>query len=105
MKNIIYSKKNKKSTSPSSLIVDRENVTHPQYMTEYFIFFSSVGKEIQNNTPPTKNNFQNYLKTRNPNNFILSLTTPEEISDIIQTLNKTKVLNKSKQKTKQKYRT
>ena len=61
-------------------------------MAEHFnIFFTSVGKKIQNNIPPTRNNFINYLKIRNPINFILSSTTPEEITDIIQTLK----LNKS----------
>ena len=90
--NIIYSKIDKKSTSPSSVIADRKNVTHPQYMAEHFNnFFNSVGKGIQDNIPPSKNNFKNYLKTRNPNNFILSPTTPEQISGIIQTLK----LNKS----------
>ena len=48
-------------------------------------FFTSSGKEIHN-IPPTKNNFKNYLKTWNPNNFIRSVTTTEEISEIIQTL-------------------
>ena len=61
-------------------------------MAEHFNnFFTSVGKEIQDNISRTKNNFKNYLKTRNPNNFILSPTTTEGISDIIQTLK----LNKS----------
>ena len=90
--NITYSKIDKKSTSPSSVIADGKNVTHPQDMAEHFNnFFNSVGKEIQDNIPPSKNNFKNYLKIRNPNNFILSPTTPEEISGIIQTLK----LNKS----------
>ena len=62
-------------------------------MAEYFnIFFTLVGNEIQDNIPPTKINLKNHLKTRNPNNFILSLTTTEEISDIIQTLKLTKAL-------------
>ena len=62
--NIIYSKKNTESTSSSSLIADRKNITHPQDMAEHFNnFFTSVGKEIQDYIPPTKNNFKNYLKT------------------------------------------
>ena len=83
----MYSNNNKKSISPSSLIVDRKNITHPQDMAEHFNNFStSVGKEIYDNIPPTKNNFKNYLKTWNPNNFILSVTTTKEISEIVQTL-------------------
>ena len=36
-------------------------------MTEHFIIFcTSVGKEIQNNIPPTKHNFKNYLKNVKP---------------------------------------
>ena len=59
--------KKKKSTSLSSLIVDRKNITHLQDMTEHFIIFcTSVGKEIQNNIPPTKHNFKNYLKNVKP---------------------------------------
>lgn len=59
-------------------------------MVEYFsIFFTSVSTEIQDNIPPTKKNFKNYLKTWNKNKFIFE--TPEEISDVIQTLK----LNKS----------
>ena len=73
---IIYSKKNKNSTSPSSLIVDGKNIIHPQDIAEHFNnFFTSVTKEIQDITPPTK--------IRNLNNFILSPATPEEISDVI----------------------
>ena len=50
-------------------------------MTEHFIIFCTlVGKEIQNNIPPTKNNFKNYL------NYVFSQTTPGGVSDIIQTL-------------------
>ena len=83
--NIICSKKNKTSTNLSSLIVDGKNITHSQDMAEGFnIFFFSVGKEIQDNIPPTKSNFKNYLETRNPNNFILSSTTREKISGIIK---------------------
>ena len=52
-------------------------------MAEHFnVFFSLVGKEIQDNLPPSKNIFENYLKTQNPNKII---------SDIIQALK----LNKS----------
>ena len=59
-------------------------------MVEYFsIFFTSVSTEIQDNIPPTKKNSKNHLKTWNKNNFIFE--TPEEISDVIQTLK----LNKS----------
>ena len=63
--NMIYSKKNKKSIIPSSLIADGKNITHPQDMAKHFNnFFTSVGKEIQDNIPPTKSIFKNYLKTQ-----------------------------------------
>ena len=58
-------------------------------MPEHFnnvSLFTSVGKKIQGNISTTKNNLKKYLKTRNPNKFILSLTTSEGISDIIQKL-------------------
>ena len=34
--NIMYSQKNKKPSSPSTLIVDIKSVTHPQDMPEHF---------------------------------------------------------------------
>ena len=55
------------------------------------IFTVQLVKKIQDKIRHTTNNFKNDLKNRNSNNFILSLTTPKEISDIIQTLK----LNKS----------
>ena len=86
IKNIIYSKKGKKSTGASS-IVKGKNISNPHFNN----FFTWVGKEIEDIILRSKNNFKNYLKIRNPNNFNSSQTTPGEISDIIQTLN----LNKS----------
>lgn len=70
-----------------------KNLSHPHFNN----FFTWVDKEIEDSIPRSKNNFKNYLKIRNPNNFNLSQTIPGEISDIIQTLN----LNKS---TGQKYK-
>ena len=47
---MIYPKKNERSTSPSPLTVDRKGITHPQDMAQQLNnFFTSVGKEIQNN--------------------------------------------------------
>ena len=68
IKNIIYSKKNKDSTSPSSIIVDEKNIPPPppppkkkDMVGQSSNFFTSVKK--QDNIPHTKNNFKNDLKS------------------------------------------
>ena len=53
---------NKKSISPSSLIVDGKIITLQQDTVEHSNnFFTSVGLEIQDDIPPTKSNIKNYL--------------------------------------------
>ena len=57
------------------------------------LIFSSLHlvKKYRITSHLTRNNFINHLEIQNPNDFISSLTNPEEISDIIQPLK----LNKS----------
>ena len=88
---IVYSKKSKTTNSPSSIIIKGNTVTKPQDIAEHFNeFFTSIGKNLQENIPPTKKRYSNYLKNPNPDSFFISATTPEEVSDVIMTLKSNK---------------
>ena len=49
-------------------------------------FFTSIGKNLQEKIPPTKKIFTDYLKTPNLENFTIGLTSADEISDLICSL-------------------
>ena len=56
-------------------------------MAEHFNqYFTSIGKNLQKNIPPTKRHFSNYLKDLNKGSFFIQPTTAEEVKDIIMTL-------------------
>ena len=82
---IISSRKSKKDSSISIIIVDGNTITAPTEMAENFNnFFPSIGKNLQKKIPPTKKTF--YLKTPNLENFTIGLTSADEISDLICSL-------------------
>ena len=82
---IISSRKSKKYSSISTIIVDGDT------MAENFnIFFTSIGKNLQKKIPPTKKTFTDYLKTLNLENFTIGLTSADEISDLICSLDSSK---------------
>ena len=84
---IISSQKSKKDSSISTIIVDSNNITAPTEMAENSnIFFTSIRKNLQNKIPPTKKTFTDYLKTPNLENFTACLTSADEISDLICSL-------------------
>ena len=53
-------------------------------------FFTSIGKNLQTKIPPTKKTFTDYLKTPNLENFTIGLTSADEISDLICSLDSSK---------------
>ena len=88
---IISSQKSKKGSSISTIIVDGNTITAPTEMAENFSnFFTSIGKSLQEKIPPTKKTFTDYLKTPNIENFTIGLTSADEISDLICSLDSSK---------------
>ena len=53
-------------------------------------FFTSIGKNIQKKIPPTKKTFTDYMKILNLENFTIGLTSPDDISDLIYSLDSSK---------------
>ena len=52
--------------------------------------FTSIGKNLQENIPPTKKTFTDYLKIPNLENFTTGLASADEISDLICSLDSSK---------------
>ena len=56
-------------------------------MTECFNnFFTSIGRNLQKQIPPTRKHFTDYLANRTFENFLCAPTTPDEVRNIIKTL-------------------
>ena len=53
-------------------------------------FFTSIGKSLQKQIPPTRKHFKDYIKNPTIENFVCTPTTPDEITDIIKTLKNSK---------------
>ena len=80
---IVYSKKSKKNSTLSSLLIDGKTITNPKDMTESFDnIFTSIGTKLQSNIPPTRRHRIDYLKHPNPETFFISPTTHNEIKNI-----------------------
>ena len=89
---IIYSKSKVNAREPNCLLIKGRAVSQPKDIAEHFNdYFASISKELQKHIPPTKMDFSDNLKNSNAESFFMTPTTPEEISDLIQTL----ILNKS----------
>ena len=97
---IVYSKKSKKNTTPSSLLIDRKTITNPKDMAENFNFFTSIGKKLQSNIRPTIRHYIGYLKYPLPKNFFILLRTPDEIKNIINSLKSSKCVGPNSTPTK-----
>ena len=97
---IVYSKNKNKTNSPSSLIQDSKTITDQKHIAEHFNnFFTSIGKKLQKNIPPTKKHFLSFLK--NPNNLtFITPTTVEEVNDLISDLKASKSIGPSSLPTK-----
>ena len=66
-------------------------VSQPKDIAEHFNdYFTSISNELQRHIPPTKSNFSDNLKNPNAELFFTTPTTPEEISNLIQTLGSNK---------------
>ena len=88
---IIYSKSKANAWEPNYLLINGKAVSQPKDIAEHFNdYFTSISKELQKHIPPTKRNFSDYLKNPVGESFFLTPTTPEEISDLIQTLSSNK---------------
>ena len=75
---IVYSK-----NAPSSLLIDVKTITKPKDLAEKFNnFFTSIEKNLQNNTPSTKNHYTDHVNHSNPE----SPTTPDEFKSMIKSL-------------------
>ena len=73
---IIYSKKKKRSISPSLLLVNSETAIDKLSIAENFDkFFTSIGKKLQNKIYPTNRDYSYYLKSLNPYTFFTSPTS------------------------------
>ena len=85
---IVYSRKSKKNNTPSSLLIDRKTTANPKDIAENFNnFFTSIGTKLQNNIPPTRRQYFDYLKYPNPKTFFIS---PDEIKNIINSIKSSK---------------
>ena len=96
---IVYSKNKNKTNSPSSqfkMVIHRSKT----YCEHFNNFFTSIGKKLQKNIPPTKKHFSSFLK--NPNNltFFITPTTVEEVNDLISDLKASKSIGPSSLPTK-----
>ena len=88
---IIYSKLKVKAWEPNCLLINGRAVSQPKNIVEHFNdYFTSISKELQKHVPPTKRIFSDNLKDSNAESFFVTPTTPEEISDLIQTLSSNK---------------
>ena len=90
---IICSRKSKKDSSISTITVDGKAITASTEMAVNFNnFFFSIGRNLQEKIPPTKKTFTDYLKTPNLGNFTIGRTSADEISDLICSLDSSKII-------------
>ena len=90
-KQIISSRKNKKSSTVSTITADDNIVTDEIEMAENLTnFFTSIGTNLPKKIAPTKKTFTDYLKKPNSENFIITSTTADEIRNLIDNLKSSK---------------
>ena len=88
---IIYSRSKANAWELNCLLINDKTVSQKILQNiSMIIYFTSISKELQKHIPPTKRNFFDYLKNPIAELFILTPTTPEEISDLIQTISSNK---------------
>ena len=83
---IISSTKNNKGSNVSAIIADDNTITDPTEIENFNNLFTLIGANLQKKIPPSKKTFTDYLKNPDSENFIIALTTPEEVSDLIHNL-------------------
>ena len=83
---------NKKSSQPSSFLINKEITTDPKKIAEELnSYFINVANNLQNKIFCEGRNFNKYLTNRNDKSFFMKPTNKQEIIEIINSLN----LNKS----------
>ena len=91
---IVYSKNKNKTNSPSSqfkMVIHRSKT----YCEHFNNFYTSIGKKLQKNIPPTKKHFSSFLKNSNNLTFFITPTTVEEVNDLISDLKASKSIGPS----------
>ena len=84
--NLINLNKNFK-TNPSSLIVDDQLITDPNYVAnEYNNYFSTIASKLRDKIYDNQHDFMSYLGDRKEKTFVCYPTTKEEVIDIINEL-------------------
>ena len=79
--------KNKKSSNNTSLTIDSETKADDHTISNHFNnFYTSVAKSFVNKIPKTSKSFDSYLQNSNENSFFSSLTTEEDVEDILSAL-------------------
>ena len=74
---------------PISLIDEGKTITNPKNIAKHFNkFFKEIGTNIKNKISFTKKYYTDYLLNPNKETFLITLTTDEEIPDIISDLNR-----------------
>ena len=73
------------------LLINDRAVSQPKDIAKHFNdYFTSICKKLQKHIRSTKRKFSDNLKNPNAEVFFMTPTTPEEISDLIQTLRSNK---------------
>ena len=77
---IVYSRKSEKNNAPSSLLIDGKTITNPKNMVENFNnFLTSIGTKLQDNIPPTRRHYFDYLKQPNRKTFLYHPQLPMKL--------------------------
>ena len=85
---IVWPKNQKPLNSPVSLIDEGKTIANPKNIVGHFYkFFTETGTNIQNTISHTKKYHKDCLLNPNKEIFFITLTTDEEISNIIFDLN------------------
>ena len=96
MHEILSSRKTKKSVNASTIIADDNTITDPIGIAKSFSnFFISIGTNLQNKMPITKNMFTDHLRKTNSENVIVVLPATADkiiIYHTILSLNPAKLL-------------
>jgi len=82
-----------KSKNCGITCIEQENklITDPTEISNAFnVFFTNIGKKIQNKIRPSKYNFSDYLKNSNEKSFFLKDVTPSEVLKLISKMDESK---------------
>ena len=87
--NNILHKKNNKSSSQICIIDNGQLINdHKNVGNKFNNFFTTIANKLVGKIPQCKKTFNNYLNNPNTNSFFVSPTTPNEVENIIKSINK-----------------